>query len=93
MQGAEGRAPAEPFLSRSALAHYNSWRGPWGPESAPNHISKMVLSTVKIGSPIFTVDRTEPSRGISSAFPPGMRPWETQFSRALARLQAIPFPA
>ena len=32
-----------------------------------------VVSSVKASPPIFTVDRTEPSRGISAAFPPGMR--------------------
>ena len=49
----------EPFLSRSALAHYNSWRGPWGASKRPhNHISKMVLSTVKIGPPDLTKSRT-----------------------------------
>ena len=34
------RAPAEPFLSRSALVHYNTWRGHSGGLKAPPTTSR-----------------------------------------------------
>ena len=38
-------------------------------------------------------DGSPARRTASLCISPGAGPWETQFSRALARLQAIPFPA